>query len=161
MEQIQSYFNAERYESILFVGIGLISIAVSVWMYRQSPSPFSIGMMIPFIGIALIGMTVGTTVFLRSPKDIQRVESIMQSNPSAIQTEEIPRMETVMKSFVLYRWIEISFIVVGLCLMFILKDFPFWNGVGVGLFIQAALMLSFDYFAERRGIEYLRWLQQL
>jgi len=32
-------------------------------------------------------------------------------------------------------------------------------GVGIGLAIQAAIMLGADYFAEKRGGDYLRGLQ--
>jgi hypothetical protein len=53
----------------------------------------------PFLVIALIRIVVGTSVYFRSPKDIQRVETMVQSAPEKIKTDEIPRMEVVMKNF--------------------------------------------------------------
>ena len=35
---------------------------------------------------------------------------------------------------------------------------PFWRGVGLGLALQAGLMLLLDLFAEARGSTYLDWL---
>ena len=39
-----------------------------------------------------------------------------------------------------------------------IKENEFIKGIGIGLFIQAALMLSLDFFAEKRGHEYLNYL---
>ena len=35
------------------------------------------------------------------------------------------------------------------------------RGAGIGLFVQAGLMLALDFFAERRGTSYLDWLRSL
>jgi hypothetical protein len=36
-----------------------------------------------------------------------------------------------------------------------------WRGIGLGLFIQASIVLSLDFFAERRGHIYFVYLQEL
>ena len=83
------------------------------------------------------------------------------TNQYALTTEEIPRMETVMKNFAVYRWIEIALATVGIIL--ILTQFlgSMSQGIGTGLFIQSLLMLVADYFAMKRGQQYLDWLQEL
>jgi len=104
---------------------------------------------------------VGISIYYRSPKDISRVNQIIQTDKAKIKTKEIPRMKTVMKNFVLYRWIEISLIIIGIIMFLFLGPGTIWRGVGLGLFIQAGLMLLFDYFAESRGTIYLEYLQNL
>jgi hypothetical protein len=111
--------------------------------------------------IALIQLVVGSSVYFRSPKDIARVNQIMQTETAKIQTEEIPRMETVMKNFVLYRWIEIALIVIGIVLFLYFQPMTLWKGVGLGLAIQSSFMLLLDYFAESRGKVYMDYLQDL
>ena len=159
MDNITNYFNAEKSESLLFILVGIISISVSVYFILQIKQPFYNGMCWPLIAIAFIQITVGTSVYFRSPKDIQRVTSIIQTEKEKISSEEIPRMQVVMKNFIIYRYVEIVLLVSGLLLMFLFDQSFFLKGIGIGLFIQSAFMLSLDFFAEKRGQDYLDFLQ--
>ena len=98
---------------------------------------------------------------MRTPDDIARVSKTLQSEPAKIATEEIPRMNTVMKNFVIYRWIEIALVAAGLLLLVFGHEDSLWRGVGIGLTFQAGLMLALDYFAESRGAQYLSFLKGL
>lgn len=160
MENIRAYFNAEKYESLLFVLVGLAAIAMAVYFLTVSKESFYKGMALPLALVALIQLTVGTTVWLRSPKDILKMEQFIEKSPYKIQTEEIPRMEKVMKNFIIYHYVEMCLLLVGLILMFALKQQPYLQGLGIGLFIQAGLMLSLDFFAERRAEVYLELLRR-
>ena len=115
----------------------------------------------PLIIIAVIQLLVGGAVFIRSPKDIARVEIMCSSNHHALTTEEIPRMETVMKNFVVYRGVEIALAAVGVILILAQIFGSIGQGFGTGLLIQSLLMLVADYFAMKRGQLYLDWLQEL
>ncbi|MES2396889.1 MAG: hypothetical protein V4549_12835 [Bacteroidota bacterium] len=161
MEQISKYFNAERGESLLFAAIGLVAIILGSYFLIKIKQPFYNGMAIPLVLIALIQLTVGASVYFRSPKDILKVENMISNDKEKIKTEEIPRMETVMKFFLIYRYVELVLMIAGLILMFTFKENEFIKGVGIGLFIQAALMLTLDFFAEKRGHEYLTFLINL
>ncbi|WP_338793917.1 hypothetical protein [Bernardetia sp. MNP-M8] len=162
---IQEYFNAERFESLFFTGVGIIATLISIYFIFVVKKPFFYGMAISLIFVALIQLVVGTTVFFRSPKDIIRVENIFKNEPSSIKTQEIPRMEVVMKNFVIYRYVEIALATLGIILYFTFSTQTFTTsllkGLGLGLAIQAILMLSLDFFAEKRGHEYLEYLIQL
>ncbi len=161
MNEIEKYFNAEKSESILFFTVGLIAFILSLYFLIKVKQPFYSGLSYAFITIALIQVTVGASVFFRSPKDITRVNEIIQTDKSKITTEEIPRMNTVMKNFVLYRWVEIGLILLGVILFFYFEPQTLVKGIGLGLIIQAGLMLLLDFFAESRGKNYLEYLQQL
>lgn len=161
MNAIEKYFNAEKAESLLFILVGIAAITVAVYFILKLKQPFYNGMAITLVAVALIQITVGTSVYFRSPKDIERVNQIVQNEKSSIQKEEIPRMEVVMKNFTIYRWIEILLIIFGLVLVFTFPTQTFWKGIGIGLAIQAGFMLLLDYFAESRGSVYLDYLKQL
>lgn len=161
MKFITDYFNAEKFESLFFMGIATIAFILGIYFCFFVKEPFYKGISIPIILIALIQMTVGTTVYFRSPKDIIKVENIIKNEYSKIQTEEIPRMNVVMKNFVIYRYVEIALMILGLIFFCYFPKQTFWKGLGFGLFIQAGLMLSLDFFAEKRGIEYLKQLTTL
>lgn len=85
----------------------------------------------------------------------------MKSEPKMIRTHEIQRMEKVMRNFVIFRFIEIALIIIGISLMYSSMNDTFWRGIGMGLFIQASIVLSLDFFAERRGVVYLEYLKQV
>jgi len=161
MNPVTHYFNAEKFESLFFIGIGIIAIMIGVILLMYVKTPFSRGISIPLIVLAIAQVIVGATVYVRSPKDMARVESIVKLEKSKLNTEEIPRMKTVMKNFKIYRYLEISFMIVGLLLMFVWNDSSFKQGIGLGIFMQSALLLSLDFFAERRGEEYLHYLSSI
>ena len=66
-----------------------------------------------------------------------------------------------MKNFNTYKWIEVAFVVSGLLLILFFKNKEFVLGIGVGLLLQGALMLSADIFAERRGTTYLKNVEKI
>ena len=78
--------------------------------------------------------------------------------PLVLVSFEIPRMHKVMQNFVIYRYAEIAMILLGILVYFVFAKFEFWSGLGLALFIQASILLILDYFAERRGFVYLKYL---
>lgn len=161
MNPIEKYFNAEKYESVLFVLVGVVAIVIATYFFVKVKQPFYRGMAYPLIAIALIQIIVGSTVYFRSPKDIVKVNELVQTNSVKIQTDEIPRMEVVMKNFEIYRWVEIVLLVIGLIMFFSFLPMTFLKGIGLGLFVQAGFMLLLDFFAESRGEIYLEYLRAL
>ncbi len=159
MELIKNYFNAEKSESLLFIGFGIVSILLSIYFLFFLKESFWKGLAIPLILFSIVQIVIGTTIFIRSPKDNLRVEQILKNEPQKIQTEEIPRMEKVMKNFLFYRYFEIAMIFLGLLLMFVLSNYGFWKGFGLGLFMQCSVLISLDFFAEKRGHTYSQHLQ--
>jgi drug/metabolite transporter (DMT)-like permease len=160
MDFIHKYFNAERAESWLFIAIGIVALGLAFGFFFKNGELLR-GVSYPLAIIALIQLTVGGTVLLRSNSDIRRVTEIVQTNPTRIKTEELPRMDIVMKNFALYRYLEIVLLLVGLCLIFYSKEGSLLKGIGIGLAIQSALILGLDYFAEQRGHEYIDKLKHL
>lgn len=154
---IEKYFLAEKYESLLFIGIGILAIILAVlgWLYFKTA--FWKGASIPFLAIALLQIIVGYTVYSRS--DEQRIDIVysLDMNPDQLTKVELPRMEVVNQNFVIYRWVEIALALVGMGLYVYFRENAiqeFWRGFGFALFIQAILMLGADYFAEKRAHEY-------
>jgi hypothetical protein len=119
------------------------------------------GIAIPFLLVSSLEIIVGLTLIYRSPKDIIRVETYLSEKTEMIQTEEIPRMEKVMRNFILFRYTEITLIFLGVILMYGARQNSLWNGIGVSLFIQSSTVLLLDFFAERRGEVYLEYLKSM
>ena len=163
MEVIKNYFNAEKAESLLFIGFGILAISLSVYFFFFLKESFWKGLAIPLVFFSFAQIVIGTTIFTRSPKDNLRVEKILKYEPQKIQTKELPRMEKVRSNFVIYRYVEIILLLAGLVLFFYFKnnvDKSFWVGLGLTLAIEAAVSLGADYFAEERAKVYTQGLKE-
>jgi len=161
MHPIVKYFNGEKAESYIFIIIGVVALAMALYFFVGLKTSFWKGVAIPFFIVACLEFIVGYTIVTRSPKDIQRVEHFVQAEPQLVISQEIPRMEKVMQNFVLFRYVEIIFIIIGIGLMYSSTNDTFWRGIGLGLFIQASIVLSLDFFAERRGHVYMAYLKTI
>jgi hypothetical protein len=161
MNPVVKYFNGEKAESYIFILIGVIALAMALYFIFVLKSSFWKGVAAPFIIVALLEFAVGYTIVTRSIIDTARVETFILKEPQSIKTFEIPRMEKVMSNFVIFRYVEIALIILGIALMYSSLNDTFWRGIGLGLFIQASIVLSLDFFAERRGHIYLEYLKEL
>jgi hypothetical protein len=156
MDFIKTYFTAEKNESLIFMAFGILTICFSVYALLKWGDSFYRGFAVPAILIGIIQLVVGGTVYFRTDKQIMQLETLYQEDKTAFAKAEMPRMETVMKNFSLYKKIEVAFVIIGLLLIFLAPTREFWLGVGVGMLLQGALMLTADIFAERRGNEYFQ-----
>ena len=164
---IYKYFIAEKQESLLFliVGIAAVLLAIVFWVFIKSNPNFFKGAAIPLLAIGLIQIVVGYSVYSRTDKQKANIAYNIGMEPVAyVKQTEQPRMKTVIKNFVIYRWVEIVFIIAGLVLIFLYRSNPdksFWYGLGIALAIQAIIMLGADYFAEKRGKVYATELEKI
>jgi uncharacterized membrane protein len=159
MTKIQHYFQAEKQESLVFVIVGISALILGLYFLLNGSSKLLNGVSWPLIFVAFIQIVVGTFIFFRSPNDEKRVSNFAENSPKNIRNIEVPRMEKVMTQFKLYRYIEMGLMVMGLILFLLASPTGFWRGVGLGIIIQAGIMLLADSFAENRGQHYLAYLK--
>ena len=159
---IEKYFNAEKQESLLFMLIGVAGIIAALVFFFFLKTNFHKGAAIPFMLVGLLLAMVGYIVYKRSDDDRIRNVYAYDMNPSQLKEKELPRMQTVMKNFVIVRWVEIFLFLVGAALyVYFIRDFnnDFWRGLGLALAVMALIALTADYFAERRGKIYKKGIQ--
>lgn len=161
MDFIKTYFTAEKNESLIFILFGVLTIGFSVYSLLKWGDSFYRGFAIPAILIGIIQIVVGSTVYFRTDQQIIQVETLYQQDQAAFKNAEVPRMNTVMKNFSIYKIVEVAFVIIGLLLIFFATSKEFWLGIGVGMLLQGALMLTADVFAERRGKEYIQAMDRV
>ncbi|MGL4597723.1 MAG: hypothetical protein ACRCYO_09350 [Bacteroidia bacterium] len=161
LEQLHTYFKAEKSEALLFLLVGIVATGLALWFFFVIKQRFYIGIAIPLALIGLIQVVVGSNVFFRTDKQIAALEKQYNESPIAMAKSELPRMEVVMKSFTIYKWIEVAFILGGLVCLLVFHQRDFLLGLGIGLLVQGSLMLTLDIFAERRGHTYIDTLQKI
>jgi hypothetical protein len=159
MEPLFRYFEGEKQAATLAVALGIASIAFAVWLFRGA-SPFR-AMWIPLALVALAQLGVGIGLHLRTPAQVAALEAGLRDAAVETRAAEIDRMQRVMRSFRLVKLVELALLVLGTAAIFALAARPTWVGLGLGLLVEAAVMLAFDVFAEQRGVAYLAYLEQL
>lgn len=155
---ITLYFGAEKSEALLFIAVGVAALTLSVVLWRRRRRSRLRGMIIPLVAIAAIQLVVGTTVYSRTEAQVASLQSQWQAAPTELKAAETSRMKAVMRSFEIYKIVEIALLASGLALVVALQRREFWFAFGLGLTLQSGFMLALDFFAERRGHDYLRAL---
>lgn len=160
---IERYFLEEKSESRVFLLLGILAILAAILFFLFGNNRVFTGAAIPLLLIGILLSVVGFTVYRRSDSDRMRNVYAYDMNPSELKDKEIPRMKTVMKNFVIYRYTEIALALLGIGLyVFFIPDITkdFWRGFGLALAIMALITLTADYFAEQRGKKYLQGLEE-
>jgi len=159
---IEKYFIAEKQESLLFLGIGVAGIILALLFWVVLKSPLYKGTAVPLVLVGLLLGVVGYTVYMRSDSDRIRNVYAYDMNPNELKEKELPRMQVIMKNFIIYRYTEIGLAVIGFLMYLYFRNNSanqFWSGFGIGLFCMAILALGADYFAEKRGHVYMNGLE--
>lgn len=159
INQMNSYFTAEKQESLIFVAVGLLAIGISVWLWMNGHRLKS--MAYPLVAIALMQIVVGASVYLRTDAQLSTLSAQLNANPAALKAEETSRMQTVMKNFSIYKTVEMVLLIIGVGMIAFLQRHDLAAGIGVGLVLQAAFTLTLDIFAEARGADYLSAIRSL
>lgn len=160
---IEKYFTGEKSESLLFLSIGIAAVIAAVIFFFVLKTNFYKGAAIPLLLIGLMMGIVGFTVYKRSDADRKRNTYAYDMNPQELKTKELPRMQTVMKNFVVLRWVEILLAITGIILFVYFRNNEtqtFWKGLGLALAVMALIGLTADSFAEKRGHQYIDGLKE-
>jgi hypothetical protein len=155
---IQSYFSSEQKAGFVACAIGLVFCTLGSGFLLGALPPFYTGLAVPLVGIGIVQVFVGATIARRSDFQAYDLQKLLGNDPEAFVELEAPRMGKVMRSFVLYRWLEGAFIVVGIALILLNNELVFSKGLGAGMFAQGIIMLVFDFFAEKRAKKYVEFI---
>jgi hypothetical protein len=160
MNPVIKYFDAEKTWCIGGLFVGLLTIGFAAYWLIKLKQPFYNGVSWPFLLFGLFISSICIGIIIRSPKDVERVNVIIETNNRLVQSEEIPRMEVVMRNFKVIIIVEIIFILVSGVLLF--PNFSdVWKGVAAGVLFYATFLLVFDLMAQRRGEVYVEFLKSI
>ncbi len=160
MDNILKYFSGEKLQCSIGILLGILGLVLSIY-FIYSNKVFLKGIAFAFVPLSILLLSICIGIVIRTPKDIKRVSTYLESEPNKIQTEELPRMEKVMKTFPIVKMVEIGFIAVGLFLLIVFWKNDLIKGIGLGLIIQGIMLYGFDHFAESRGKIYFEFLNSL
>ena len=153
------YFRAEKNAGLFCLALGVCALLFSGWLWRAGEAFRA--MAFPVALVALLQIAIGGVLALRTDRQVSKLVTGLENRPAQAKAEEIARMSRVNASFRLVEVAEVILIVTGLVLALALRSRPAVMAVGMGVLLQATLMLVFDLFAEHRAHLYEAWLQKL
>ncbi|MDM7944112.1 MAG: hypothetical protein QUV35_15925 [Hydrogenophaga sp.] len=159
INHMNSYFSAEKQESLIFMAVGLLAIGLGAWLWMNGHRLKSMAW--PLVLIALMQIVVGASVYLRTDTQLSALSAQLTANPAALKVEETTRMQVVLANFSIYKAVEMVLLIVGVGMIAFLQRHDLAAGIGVGLVLQAAFTLTLDIFAEARGADYLSALRSI
>lgn len=156
---LRHYFAEEVKESRVFVAVGVLAIAVGLWLWR-SHSAFRHALW-PLAAVAVVQLSVGSYILARTPRQVARLETALAKAPAEAKSGEMLRLAKVLDAFRFYKLLEIALILAAIGLALFLPQHPVARGVALGLLIQASLLLAADLVAEQRAEAFLDALRRL
>ena len=155
--ELTEYFAAERQGGFVLVAMALagFGFAFFLWIARSS----FVAMAWPLVILGVLQIAIGLTVALRTPGQVATLEQGMANARAATVASETARMQKVNANFRIFKGIEIAVIVTGLLMALAFKVPGARSAVGLGLALEAVVLLVFDSFAHHRALLYAQWLQ--
>ncbi|MEZ4409826.1 MAG: hypothetical protein R3A52_25640 [Polyangiales bacterium] len=106
-------------------------------------------------GLVLAGVGALACGWAFADPQVAALHATMERAPSEMLSAETPRMRAVQRNFPIIEVVELVMLAVGVAMALGLKGRPYLSEVGMGLALQASVMLVFDLLAEKRGALYL------
>jgi hypothetical protein len=156
-DPIAVYFAGEKHGALWCFGLGVAAAAFAVWVWRTQPQ-FRM-MTIPVGLVALIQLGIGVGLYARTDKQVAHLRADLAEDHAVARSKELNRMERVNASFTMVEIVEAILIVAGLAMALAFRARPMVTAIGLGLLLQASVMLAFDSFAEHRAHVYTEWLR--
>jgi hypothetical protein len=158
-EPLVRYFHGEKLGGAFLIAVAVVALAASIvvwragWWFRAIAFPLGI--------VAVLQIAIGVVLLARTERQVAALKQGLRETPESARAAEIARMEKVTTSF---RWIEIAEVVliaVGVAMALGMRSRPTVSAVGMGILLQATLLLVFDLIAEARAHVYVAWLRSL
>ncbi len=155
------YFSSERTLGLSGMLAGAASIGGAAALYFQDDE-FMKGAAYPLAGFGLLELAAGGVVFFRTPGQLRQLESDMARDPTKMKTDELDRMKRVNAQFDVLTVVWIVGLAAGagtLAYGFI-DDSPRTKGIGAGVMLESALLLTGDRIAAGNAEDYTHALER-
>ena len=160
MNNIEKYFLEDRTQLGVGVLLSIFSFIVALFLFASKNVLYK-GMTYGIIPLTLILFSVCVFLFFRTPNDMKKVKTFYTEMPSKMKTDELPRMEKVLKNF---DWIiktEVCFIIIGAALFLLFAKNDLLKGITIGVTAEAAILFIFDSIETERAKIYVEFLKAI
>lgn len=154
-QAMHAYFEGEKREAWAFGAGGVLTLGGGAALFVARDG-FYRGAAYPLAIVGAIELAAGIVLLVRTDAQIRELDARLGTGRRAFLQLEQPRMERVRSEFGLLAGVELALIVAGLGLATYggaQKDHTL-TGIGAGVALQSAAMLTFDLHASARADAY-------
>lgn len=164
---IEQYFFSEKNAGLILMIAGAVAIIAAIAFLIFIKTNTYKGIAIPLILMSIAQLAMGYSPYSKSDK--QRIDNVyaFDMNPDKLKTAELPRMQKMIHSVKLFLGVELAVLLAGVILIVVNKQTadsmpskPLWQGIGIGLAIQALIFFSIDLFVFKSAKKYTAGLEQ-
>ncbi|MCB1141856.1 MAG: hypothetical protein H7A24_05605 [Leptospiraceae bacterium] len=154
-QTMETYYGSDKQTSMYMMGSGGVSTLSGAYFLTRD-SDFQKGLAIPFIGLGLVQLGIGGTSYYYNESRVKEANGKLSSNPSDFRKSEMEKMEKLKQRNYYLRAAESILLLGGVYAAYSgsQNNDHYMNGMGTGLVIQSAMMLLYDYFADKRTDDY-------
>jgi hypothetical protein len=154
-QSLRDYYRGEKHEGIWFAGVGLVAAGLGGVLVSRD-NDFARGMSYPLFAVSLIEVLAGAIIYFRTDRQVRGLVEELRVRPAALHDKEVRHIRRVNFQFRLLEGIEIALLLGGVVTFCggAAGDSQTWQGVGIGLAVQAAAMLALDHSAHLRSQKY-------
>jgi hypothetical protein len=154
-ENVHVYYEGERRSGWLWGGFGLAGLGTGIGM-AAAQKDFTTGLAGPLIGFGALQTTIGILTLVRGPGRIRGIDEELRVDAAAFRARDLERIQKINKAFVALGVVESILIVSGAIMLGAgaSRDVDSVRGVGLGVAIEAGVMLFCDSLAHARAEHY-------
>lgn len=160
-DAMRAYLEGEKAQGSWWTGVGLMGVGASVAALTQRTS-FARGMAYPLGIVGIIQMAYGIGAIARADGVIAKNHQAIAEDAAGFQKTELARIRRSGTGYLIIEIVEGVLIAGGTVLAIVgaSTDSDSLKGVGVGLAIQGAAMLTLDGVAHARASRYQNALER-
>jgi hypothetical protein len=157
---MHAYFAGETREAWAFGGAGVLTLGGGGAMFAADDGLYR-GAAFPLVIVGAVELAAGIVLLARTDAQVAEFDRRLDADKRALLSLEAPRMERVQKEFGLLAVAELALIVAGLGVASYggARGDHTLSGIGGGVALQSAAMLTFDAHASARADTYLTALR--
>jgi hypothetical protein len=158
-DTMQRYFAGEQAEGFAWIAVGDASLAAGGAALAQS-NPILRGLSYPLLAVGLIQFVAGFSSLTRTDGRVAAQLAAIAADPARAHAAEVKRIDRLNFLFRLIRYTELTLLGLGAggAVVGGVLGVDQLTGAGIGVAVEAALMLTLDHFAEARAHRYARGL---
>lgn len=170
VDDMHDYFRKEKRGGAVLMGIGAPAVALGGGLLAQD-RPLFRGFAYPVLIIGAVELAGGLLFYLRTDAQVRKLEAGFRSSPVETQTAERRRMRRVNLQFALIEGFELTLLLGGVAMAVAggalspqtlsIDNKETLIGVGLGIALESAGLLTFDLFASRRAHAFTRSLERV
>jgi hypothetical protein len=150
---LTAYFDGEKNAGLMLAAIGIAVLGAGSVLLPARWELRAFAMTLLVLGVVEIAIGVG--LYLKTGPQVERLVSLLATDGAAFTASESPRMQIVQRNFVVLEAFWLVLMTASAAVALWQKRNPTWNGIALGVLINASVFLAFDIIAERRGNRYL------